>query len=78
MFKIIEVCNILLNLSNEIKVLWKDTKVVLSDDKTEFLEIVASIFHLYTLRLYLFCIVLNFAMRKATYSDEERLRFVAE
>ncbi len=75
MFKILAAYDIPERLVRAIKLIYKDlkAKVVSPDGDTEFFEILAGVMQGDTLAPYLFVIVLDYAMRKATEGREEEL-----
>ena len=77
MFKILAAYNIPERLVQAIMLIYKDlkAKVVSPDGDTEFFDILAGVVQGDTLAPYLFVIVLDYAMRKATAGREEVLGF---
>ena len=80
MFKFLEALGIPPRILNAIKLLYQDTKakVVAPEGDTDFLDISAGVLQGDTLAPYLFCIVLDYVMRKALHGKEEALGFTIE
>ena len=75
--EILEAYGVQQNTLNAIQAMYQGTKakVVTPDGETDFIDIIIGVLEGDTLALYLFAIVLDFALRKAIEGNEEKLGF---